>query len=75
MCSLLLMFLEICTTFTQLQVIFWGNKKSDNFIEKILHKFKEEGNQVYAIDYNRDGSKFATGGKDCQVIVYRDFNN
>lgn len=38
--------------------------------KKILHKFKEEGNQVYALDYNRDGSKFATGGKDCQVRVY-----
>ena len=40
------------------------------FLEKILHKFKEEGNQVYALDYNRDGSKFATGGKDCQVIIW-----
>jgi len=28
---------------------------------------KEEGNQVYALDYNADGSKFATGGMDCRV--------
>lgn len=38
--------------------------------KKILHKSKEEGNQIYAIDYTPDGLKFATGGKDCHVRVY-----
>lgn len=49
-----------------------NNRLGNKFkcIEKILHKFREEGNQAYALDYNRDGSKFATGGKDCQVFYF-----
>lgn len=54
--------------FMQLQVdFFFLKKKIDKCIEKILHKLREEGNQAYAVDYNNDGSKFATGGKDCKV--------
>jgi len=69
MCSLPLMSLETCTMFMQPPVISNCIKQGPQyFVEKILHKFKEEGNQVYALDYNRDGSKFATGGKDCQVL-------
>jgi hypothetical protein len=31
-------------------------------IEKIVKKIHEEGNSIYAIDFNRDGSWFASGG-------------
>jgi len=31
---------------------------------KLLHTIFDELNQFYAVDYNNDGSKFATGGKD-----------
>ena len=37
---------------------------------KCLHSTAEEGNQILCIDYNKDGSSFATAGKDHTVRVY-----
>jgi COMPASS component SWD3 len=37
---------------------------------KCLHSFEDEGNQVYALDYNDEGTKFVTAGKDTAVRVY-----
>lgn len=38
---------------------------------KCLHTIKPVGsNQIFAIDFNKDGSKFATAGKDKTVRVY-----
>jgi COMPASS component SWD3 len=37
---------------------------------KCLHSSEDEGNQVYALDYNLEGSKFVTAGKDTAVRVY-----
>ena len=37
---------------------------------KCLHSLVDEENQVYALDYNTEGSKFATAGKDTAVRVY-----
>ena len=30
---------------------------------KCLHSLEDDGNQVYAMDYNTEGSKFVTAGK------------
>jgi len=38
--------------------------------QRCMHTINEEGNQVYAIDYVSDGSRFASGGRDCSVRVY-----
>lgn len=37
---------------------------------KQLHKTVEENNSVLCLDYNKDGSQFATSGKDYHVRVY-----
>ncbi|KAL0228024.1 hypothetical protein RCL1_004167 [Eukaryota sp. TZLM3-RCL] len=37
---------------------------------QLLHTINEQDNQVYALDYNRDGSMFATAGKDLTIRVY-----
>ncbi|KAG8469846.1 hypothetical protein KFE25_006301 [Diacronema lutheri] len=37
---------------------------------KCLHTIVEPDNQVFAIDYKADGSKFATAGKDYTVRIY-----
>ncbi|KAG9392256.1 WD repeat-containing protein [Carpediemonas membranifera] len=37
---------------------------------KCLHTIKEEGNEIYAVEYNPEGSKFATAGKDQTVRIY-----
>mmetsp|Transcript_11368 Transcript_11368/g.15654 ORF Transcript_11368/g.15654 Transcript_11368/m.15654 type:complete len:345 (+) Transcript_11368:34-1068(+) len=37
---------------------------------KCLHSLEDEGNQVYAMDYNSEGSKFVTAGKDTAIRVY-----
>jgi len=39
---------------------------------KLLHAFpvQDDSNQVYALDYDRKGDRFATGGKDCTVRIY-----
>lgn len=38
---------------------------------KCLHSMEEEdGNQVYALDYDKEGSKFVTAGKDTALRVY-----
>lgn len=37
---------------------------------KCLHSSQDEGNQVYAVDYNQEGTKFVTAGKDTAVRVY-----
>lgn len=39
---------------------------------KCLHSTEDEGNQVYALDYNEDGSRFATAGKDKCIRVYEE---
>lgn len=37
---------------------------------KCLHSMEDEGNQVYAMDYNDEGSRYFTAGKDTAVRVY-----
>lgn len=37
---------------------------------KCLHSFEDEDNQVYAVDYNDEGTKFVTAGRDTSVRVY-----
>eukprot|EP00357_Protocruzia_adherens_P028148 CAMPEP_0114986746 /NCGR_PEP_ID=MMETSP0216-20121206/8599_1 /TAXON_ID=223996 /ORGANISM="Protocruzia adherens, Strain Boccale" /LENGTH=355 /DNA_ID=CAMNT_0002349219 /DNA_START=37 /DNA_END=1104 /DNA_ORIENTATION=+ len=37
---------------------------------KCLHTIHEETNQIYCVDYARDGQSFATAGKDRTVRVY-----
>ncbi len=37
---------------------------------KELSRFKEENNQIFAIDYNKDGTQFVTAGKDAAIRVY-----
>ncbi|KAG9389926.1 WD domain G-beta repeat [Carpediemonas membranifera] len=37
---------------------------------KCLHTIKEEGNEIYAVQYAHDGSKFATAGKDQTIRIY-----
>jgi WD40 repeat protein len=37
---------------------------------KCLHSLEDEGNQVYALDYNIEGSKFVTAGKDTAIRLY-----
>lgn len=37
---------------------------------KCLHSLLDEENQVYALDYNEEGSKFVTAGKDTTLRVY-----
>lgn len=37
---------------------------------KCLHSYEDADNQVYALDYNSDGSLFVTGGKDTIIRIY-----
>lgn len=37
---------------------------------KCLHTFSDEENQVYALDYNEEGSQFVTAGKDTKIRIY-----
>lgn len=37
---------------------------------KCIHTLTENENSIYALDYNNDGSQFATGGKDHSVRLY-----
>mmetsp|Transcript_50446 Transcript_50446/g.121434 ORF Transcript_50446/g.121434 Transcript_50446/m.121434 type:complete len:389 (-) Transcript_50446:90-1256(-) len=37
---------------------------------KCLHTIKDEENQLYCVDYRRDGAMFATAGKDKTVRLY-----
>ena len=37
---------------------------------KCLHSMEDEDNQVYALDYNDEGTCFVAGGKDKAVRVY-----
>ena len=37
---------------------------------KCLHSIDDENNQIYALDYNNDGSKFVTAGKDTVLRCY-----
>ena len=39
---------------------------------KCLHSAEDQGNQVYALDYNDDGARFATAGKDTFIRVYEE---
>ena len=39
---------------------------------ELQDSIREEGNQVYALDYRADGVQFATAGKDSAVRVYDD---
>lgn len=38
--------------------------------KRCLHTITEPNNQVYALDYASDGSRFASAGRDCTVRVY-----
>eukprot|EP01116_Phalansterium_solitarium_P003036 TRINITY_DN134_c0_g1_i3.p1 TRINITY_DN134_c0_g1~~TRINITY_DN134_c0_g1_i3.p1 ORF type:complete len:193 (+),score=51.61 TRINITY_DN134_c0_g1_i3:88-666(+) len=38
--------------------------------EKNVHTIKEEGNEVYAVDYRPDAEQFATAGKDYQARTH-----
>jgi len=55
---------------------------SDGTLEKrdirsgeVLFHTKEENNEIYCLDYRRDGSYFATGGSDGSIRVYEDVSN
>jgi WD40 repeat protein len=55
---------------------------SDGSIEKrdirtgeAVAQWREEGNEVYCVDYRRDGKYFATGGSDGAIRVYDDASN
>jgi WD40 repeat protein len=37
---------------------------------KCLHTFTDEENQVYGLDYNEEGTQFATAGKDTKIRIY-----
>jgi COMPASS component SWD3 len=37
---------------------------------KCLHTIEEEENQVYALDYSSEGTKFVTAGKDTAIRLY-----
>jgi COMPASS component SWD3 len=37
---------------------------------KLLHSYVEDGNIAYTLDYNEEGNKFITAGKDSVVRVY-----
>lgn len=39
---------------------------------KCLHSTEDPGNQIYALDYNDDGSRFITAGKDRCIRVYEE---
>lgn len=39
---------------------------------KLIHTHKEEGNSIYCIDYNFDGTRLVTGGQDTKIRVYDD---
>jgi COMPASS component SWD3 len=39
---------------------------------KMLHSYEEDGNIVYTLDYNGEGNKFITAGRDLAVRVYDD---
>ncbi|KAG2374261.1 hypothetical protein C9374_010831 [Naegleria lovaniensis] len=43
--------------------------------EKLLNEIVEEDNQVYVVDYRKDGSYFATAGKDSTVRLYDEETN
>ena len=38
----------------------------------MIHSYKEEGNSIYCIDYNYDGTKLVTGGLDTKIRLYDD---
>ena len=37
---------------------------------KCLHTFTDKDNEVNALDYNKDGTQFATGGNDTKIRIY-----
>lgn len=37
---------------------------------KILHTIQEPDNQVFCLDYKKDGTRFASAGQDYTVRVY-----
>jgi COMPASS component SWD3 len=37
---------------------------------KCLHTFSDEENQVFALDYNEEGTQFVTAGKDTKIRIY-----
>lgn len=39
---------------------------------KLIHTHKEEGNSIYCIDYNYDGTRLVTGGHDTHIRLYDD---
>jgi COMPASS component SWD3 len=38
--------------------------------QRCMHTITEPGNQLYCVDYRKDGTVFATAGKDRTVRVY-----
>lgn len=39
---------------------------------KCLHTITEDNNQVYALDFDTVGGRFATAGRDCNIRIYDD---
>jgi COMPASS component SWD3 len=39
---------------------------------KLIHTHKEEGNSIYCLDYNYDGTRLVTGGLDTHLRLYDD---
>ena len=39
---------------------------------KMLYKSVEPDQSLMCLDFNNDGSKFATAGKDCHVLFFYD---
>lgn len=35
-----------------------------------MHSFKEEDNQIFALDFRPDATQFATAGKDTAIRIY-----
>lgn len=50
-------------------------EKRDIRTGEVVAEWKEEGNEVYCVDYRRDGRYFATGGSDGAIRVYDDSTN
>jgi WD40 repeat protein len=50
-------------------------EKRDIRTGELIVQWREEGNEVYCVDYRRDGRFFATAGSDGAIRVYDDASN